>query len=293
MYGVLNIVQNARCLLRTSCRDWTMCYARYNVQSEINFVTQLVIRQISIVRMAHAERNPRLFCWVLDRCASFRALNLRKCVLSGVCVPAKATWCVFVSNFLFLIVLMVRFMRHYAILGLLCGIAWSHNIRGPAYCIFTDKHTNYKNKLSLYYIWFHSTFFINPNWTLLLLTETQRCPKTSRIVTLLKSPDWQQNWLKTKTNNWNTMSYKTKWFYKAYTNRANSSKNISFPSSYFPKFGEWTSWVYQIVGEMTSNGPMASKSLLTYVSDEVLNTPSMKTKMLYYNSPVYNGWWGD
>ena len=38
---------------------------------------------------------------------------------------------------------------------------------------------------------------------------------------------------------------------------------------------------------------MLSKSLLTYVSDEVLNTPSLKTKMLYYNSPVYNGWWGD
>ena len=38
----------------------------YDVQSEINFVTQLVI---SIVRTAHAERNPRHFCWVLDRCA--------------------------------------------------------------------------------------------------------------------------------------------------------------------------------------------------------------------------------
>ena len=38
---------------------------------------------------------------------------------------------------------------------------------------------------------------------------------------------------------------------------------------------------------------MLSKSLLTHVSDEVLNTPSLKTKMLYYNSLVYNGWWGD
>ena len=68
----------------------------YDVQSEINFVTQLVIRQISIVRMAHAERNPRLFCRVLDRCDR--------------------------SNFLFLIVLMVRFMRDYAKIFELCSI---------------------------------------------------------------------------------------------------------------------------------------------------------------------------
>ena len=80
----------------------------YDVQSEINFVTQLVIRQISIVRMAHAERNPRLFCRVLDRCDR--------------------------SNFLFLIVLMVRFMRDYAKFlnyAALCdfgSIMWDHMI---------------------------------------------------------------------------------------------------------------------------------------------------------------------
>ena len=49
----------ANCAEIGRCAMHDVVCTMYDVQSEINFVMQLVI---SIVRMAHAERNPHLFC---------------------------------------------------------------------------------------------------------------------------------------------------------------------------------------------------------------------------------------